>query len=148
MQSTPGRAGAIIAEGGVANALLVGENSVRLDAARLLLSTLGHSVFDAEGGGSQVLDLIDSIGMDIAFVDVSTDNVDGLEMIKALSTVHPDLGVVAIVDESGDSGSRVWDAVRSGALHVVPVPFGIRDLSFAISKALAQAPVKGRRKTA
>jgi len=97
----------------------------QLGVRRLLQELFGEEGFDVllAGHGGEALELAKRQTPTLALVDVKMPVMDGLETLRALKQVYPDLPVV-MMTAVGD-GERVAEALKSGALKAITKPFDV-----------------------
>lgn len=80
----------------------------------------------------QALRLLKSQAVDIAILDLSLPGMDGIELMREIHTLYPDIGVI-MISGHGDMES-VISAMREGALDFFPKPFKLLDIRCAIER--------------
>jgi len=86
----------------------------------MVLESAGYKV-DATGGGEEALAKSKERHYDIAFVDIQMPKMGGLELLRYLRTLRPNLAVV-ILTAYGTVGSAV-EAMKLGAVDFLEKPF-------------------------
>jgi CheY-like chemotaxis protein len=115
------------------NVLVVDDEPDVREIFRLALTRKGHEVTLAESGEAAVQRAAET-AIDLAFVDIAMPGIDGVETLKRLRALSPDLPVVMITafidggltpDERQD---RVTDALNLGARGCLRKPFGVETI--------------------
>ncbi len=106
-----------------------------------LLAQRTVEVHTADGGRAG-LAMADEIGPDVVLLDLRLPDIDGVSVLEALKSRHPDTGVI-IMTAFGQV-ERAVEAIRKGATDFLEKPFGNHDkLRFSVRRALEE--VKARR---
>jgi DNA-binding NtrC family response regulator len=105
----------------------------------LLVETLG-SVYDVEAVDSAeaAIARAESVLFSTAVVDVSLPQMSGLDLLPHLSRLCP--GITTIVVSGNCSIATAVDAMKRGAMDVLPKPFLMRDLRRLLTAAADRAP--------
>ena len=102
-----------------------------------LLERAGYRVLSA-GGSTQALCLVKQHAPDLALVDLFMPGMDGLELIQALRTAHPNCKIIAMTGGSGE-----WNyldaALLLGARATLKKPFSLQELLDTIAATLDSA---------
>ena len=98
----------------------------------------GYSVETAEDG-EKALALVQANAPDLVLLDVRMPGIDGLETLRRLRTIAPDLAVIMVTANEDVGLAR--DTLKLGALDYVAKPFDFVYLERAIMAGLAQAGV-------
>ncbi len=115
------------------NVLVVDDERDVREIFRLALSRKGHQVTLAESGEA-ALQRARETAIDLVFVDIAMPGIDGVETLRQLRALSPDLPVVMITafidgaltpDERQD---RVTDAMDLGARGCLRKPFGVETI--------------------
>jgi DNA-binding NtrC family response regulator len=93
----------------------------------MVLESAGYKV-DASGDGEDALTKSKERHYDIAFVDIQMPKMGGLELLRYLRTLRPNLAVV-ILTAYGTVGSAV-EAMKLGAVDFLEKPFDPKVLLF------------------
>ncbi|MDB4894650.1 MAG: response regulator [Firmicutes bacterium] len=72
----------------------------------------------------------------LVLLDMKMPVMDGLETLRALKSLYPDL-IVLMMTAVGD-GERVNEALSSGAVHCVSKPFDVFELRQLVQDVLAE----------
>lgn len=85
----------------------------------------------------EAMKLLQAQPMDLMLLDLKLGRYDGIQVLKEIKAVYPDLPVI-IMTGYGSIESSV-DAVKAGAYHYVSKPIAMDDLKNLMSKALEHA---------
>lgn len=86
--------------------------------------------------GREALDIIDSGGFDLAVIDLNMPDMDGLQLLAALSESFPE--IPSIIMTGFDSPVLRQELRQAGALSVLEKPLDIETLEQEIVKALTE----------
>ncbi|HZZ82931.1 MAG TPA: EAL domain-containing response regulator [Anaeromyxobacteraceae bacterium] len=114
--------------------LLVDDDPLVLRAYRRVLEQAGHEV-ESSGDGAGALALAARQHFDAVVSDVSMPSMDGLELLRRLRSIHPDLPVLLVT-----AVPRLESAVRAldhGALRYLEKPVENDVLVESVAKAVA-----------
>ena len=103
---------------------------------RLLQQTLpksGYCVEVAEGGRAAVA-LGNEQSFDLAMLDIMMPDLDGIEVLRALKAVQPEL--IVIMMSSFGSIDTAIEAMKEGAYDYIRKPFNLDELTLTIQRAL------------
>jgi ActR/RegA family two-component response regulator/glycine cleavage system H lipoate-binding protein len=103
-----------------ARLLAVDDETVVLDSLRRVLVLAGYSV-DTVESGAEALGLVRQRDYDFVFTDLKMPGMDGVEVVRAVRHLRPDIDV-AVITGYGTIETAV-DTVREGALDYVQKPF-------------------------
>lgn len=84
--------------------------------------------------GAEALKIFESEPLSLVLLDVRMPKMDGIETLKKLKTIDPDLDIL-MVTASKDIASAV-EAMKLGAFDYVTKPFEVKELLALIEKAL------------
>lgn len=117
----------------VARILCVDDEEVILDSFRKILVLDGYSV-DTVLTGQEALGLIQLHHYDFVFTDLKMPTMDGLEVVKAVKHMRPDIDVVIITGFA--TVETAVDCMKYGAMDYVQKPFTEDELLAFVKKAL------------
>lgn len=83
--------------------------------------------------GAQALDLADQHRFDIALLDVSLPDINGLELLAHLKEKHPEIEVIMLTAHA--SLESAIQAMKSGAYDYLTKPFHFNELDIHVQKA-------------
>jgi len=117
----------------VARILCVDDEEVILDSFRKILVLDGYSV-DTVLTGPEALGLIQSHHYDFVYTDLKMPTMDGVEVVKAVKHMRPDIDVVIITGFA--TVETAVDCMKFGAMDYVQKPFTEDELLAFTKKAL------------
>ncbi len=112
--------------------LVVDDEEMMRDLLDKILSREGYRIKTARDG-IEALEVLDSEAMDLIISDVKMPRMDGFELLKAVRSRHPRIGVI-IMTAYGDSHT-VKDALLLGADEYVTKPFKSHEISLVVERA-------------
>lgn len=119
----------------MAHILLVEDDPAVRETLSLMLRSVGHRVTD--GYGRDILPLLSADPADLVILDIVMPQPDGVEILKALQPLMPDLRVLAI-----SGGGRISKTVYlqlatgMGATDTLDKPFGREALLAKVDRLL------------
>jgi CheY-like chemotaxis protein len=101
------------------------------------LETAGHTVFDCENGRKAV-EHIEREHIDLLITDILMPEMDGVEAVRAIRRLRPDLPILAIsAGGPAKAGDFLGLAQAFGATETLPKPFRPEDVVAAAARLLA-----------
>jgi DNA-binding NtrC family response regulator len=117
------------------NILIIDDEDVLQDVLTTLIRKEGHKPFNARSG-EQGIDLLGKQKIDLVMLDLMLPGMSGIEVLRQIRSIDPDLVVVVITAYSSIEGAI--EAMREGAFHYIPKPFKNEEVLLAIRKGLEQ----------
>jgi len=105
----------------------------------LLMKREGFKPFTANDGES-ALKAVSSVSPDVMLLDIKLPGMDGMEVMKHLEGISPDLPVV-IITANGEIRGAV-EAMRAGAHDYLAKPFEHHEVVRVVQRALAEGKLK------
>jgi DNA-binding NtrC family response regulator len=105
------------------------------DACFQILSRQGYRV-ELAAGAKQGLSLLERVSFDAILLDLVMPDMDGLEALKKIRALDPDVEVI-IITGYGTIQSAV-ESIKAGAFHFLSKPFVPDDLRNLVSRALGK----------
>ena len=99
--------------------------------ARCLEEIEGTEVVGKVGNGLEALKAIESVHPDLVLLDVEMPEMDGIQTLQTLSALHPDIGVVMVSSVDPRVATTTMKALELGAFDFVAKPTVKRGLSGA-----------------
>jgi DNA-binding NtrC family response regulator len=122
----------------MARILVIDDDEALRTLLQRALQRVGHEVTTAEDG-AVALKAMSKSGADVVVTDIFMPQMEGIETIRALRKLYPDVAIIAMTG----GGNRRWQeylevAESFGAAAVLGKPFEIAALVALIDKALAE----------
>ncbi|MEZ4705045.1 MAG: sigma-54 dependent transcriptional regulator [Bdellovibrionota bacterium] len=117
----------------MAHILIVEDNNTMREGIVEVLSAIGHDVFGARGG-KEGLQYFETMKPEIVITDIKMDDMDGLEVLKAIRAQSPQT-IVIVITAFGTIELAVT-AMKDGAFDFIQKPFPPEMLRLKIAKAL------------
>ena len=123
----------------MAHILVIDDDPVLRRVVTLALEAAGHSVLRCENGRKAVA-FLERDHADLLVTDIVMPEMDGVETVRAVRQLDPDLPILAISGGgSFDPKDYLGIAQAFGATAILPKPFRPADLVEMVSQLLAQA---------
>ena len=116
-----------------AQILVIDDDKAMRDACFQILSRQGYQV-ELAASASQGLTLLERPSFDAILLDLVMPDMDGLEALKKIKTLDPDVEVI-IITGYGTIQAAV-ESIKAGAFHFLSKPFVPDDLRNLVSRAL------------
>jgi len=116
-----------------AQILVIDDDKALRDACYQILSRQGYQV-ELATGARQGLTLLERMSFDAILLDLVMPDLDGLEALKKLRALDPDVEVI-IITGYGTIQSAV-ECIKAGAFHFLSKPFVPDDLRNLVTRAL------------
>lgn len=113
--------------------LVIDDDEVARDSARVLLSRWGYRVTLAENG-EKGLEALKSDPPDLLVVDLQMPGISGLEVLEAVREFDP--AIVCIMVTGFATLQSAMDAMKQGAYDFLPKPFSPDELKLAVNRGL------------
>ena len=113
--------------------LIVDDEMDTLDACA---QTLGREGYEVETSDSalKALEMIKSHQYDVAITDLKMPRMDGIELLKAIKKLDPDVAVVMITGYA--TIETAVESMKEGAYDYIPKPFTPDELRIVVRKAI------------
>jgi two-component system, NtrC family, response regulator HydG len=116
-----------------AQILVIDDDKAMRDACFQILSRQGYRV-ELAASAKQGLSLLERLSFDAILLDLVMPDMDGLEALKKIRALDPDVEVI-IITGYGTIQSAV-ESIKAGAFHFLSKPFVPDDLRNLVSRAL------------
>jgi DNA-binding response OmpR family regulator len=117
--------------------LLVDDELDLLDCLKAILRRRGMDVTPCPDG-HRALDALESEPFDVVVLDEKMPGIDGLETLRRMRRLHPELPVILLTGHPSDE--LVAQAIADGAVECVMKPAEIAALVAAIRRAVLRQP--------
>lgn len=104
-----------------AKALIVDDSATMRSTLNAFLAEAGIEVIGQLATGSQLLQTIGRVAPDIVCLDYNLPDINGLELLKTIVSVHPEVSVVIITGEQAPHLRKA--AAQAGAAGFIHKPF-------------------------
>lgn len=111
--------------------LVVDDEKMMRDLVERILSKEGFAV-DTAPSGKEALKKLEKNPVDLIISDIKMPGMDGLELLKAVKSKHPDISVI-MMTAFGDTYA-VKDALLLGADEYVTKPFKSDEMTFVVER--------------
>jgi len=118
-----------------ARILAVDDEGIVLDSFRRILVLEGYNV-DTVEEGPEALNLVQRHDYDFVFTDLKMPIMDGVEVVKAVKHLRPDVDVVVITGYA--TIETAVETMKHGATEYVQKPFSAEELSEFVNRLLVK----------
>ena len=118
--------------------LIVDDEKKICDVFSRMMTREGYSVLKATSG-RKALKIVEEHTPHIIFLDIKMPELDGMEVLKQIKRLNPDIVVVILTAYGGMK--RVIEATRLGAFDYLTKPFNIDKIKIIIEKALERQAI-------
>ena len=118
-----------------AHILVIDDDKAMRDACFQILSRQGYQV-ELAASARQGLTLLERMSFDAILLDLVMPDMDGLEALKKIKALDPDVEVI-IITGYGTIQSAV-ESIKAGAFHFLSKPFVPDDLRNLVNRALGK----------
>jgi two-component system response regulator DctR len=115
-----------------ATVLLIEDNPMTQEVARMYLEELGHTLVGCAPDGEEGLNLAHSLRPDIALLDVFLPTANGFDVLKELKNQSPE--TVVIMLSGSDDAASMKQATELGAKGYLTKPFKLGDMRRVLEK--------------
>ena len=116
-----------------ANILVVDDELSMREFLQILLEKEGYRVVTT-GGGKSAINLFEKSDFDMVISDIRMPDMDGLEVLKAVKEISPDVAVLMITAFA--SMETAVHAMKLGAFDYITKPFKVDEIRYVIKNAL------------
>ena len=106
------------------------------------LETLGFEVVAVAKDGREALDKYAQHSPDIALIDLKLEGIDGIDVIRALTTQDPSAAIALLMPEDMDDPDVIVEAVRAGAKAYIKKPTSGEEMKGRLTKLLKRREEK------
>ena len=100
------------------------------------LEMLGFEVVAIAKDGREALDKFTQLKPDIALIDLALEGIDGIDVVRALTTHDPSAAVALLIPEEMDDPEVIVEAVRAGAKSYIKKPTSGEEVKRRLSNLL------------
>ena len=116
--------------------LLVDDSRTIRNIQKNVLSQLGYTDTLEAGDGVEALKILETVTPDLMLVDWNMPNMDGITLIKTVRKTDKTLPIIMVTTEA--EKSRVLEAVKAGVNNYAVKPFTAETLSEKIKQTFAK----------
>lgn len=113
--------------------LIVDDDASLRDVFENLLKALGFSTTSVDSGHNALI-LLDKKQYSFLLTDMKMPEMDGMELIKKVSSLNPDISIIAMTGFS--EGYRYVDVINAGASDFIKKPFDLEELEAKIRRII------------
>ena len=106
------------------------------------LEAIGFEVVDIAKDGREALDKFTQHNPDIALVDLELEGIDGIYVVRALTTQDPSAAVALLIPEGKDDPDVIVEAVRAGAKAYIKKPTSGEEIKERLTKLMIRREEK------
>jgi len=106
------------------------------------LETLGFEVVAVAKNGREALDKFTQLKPDIALIDLKLEGIDGIDVVRAVTTHDPSAAVALLIPEGMDDPDVIVEAVRAGAKSYMKKPTSGEEIKSRLDKMLRRREEK------
>lgn len=117
---------------GLANILVVDDEIGPRESLRMILKP-HYNIFTAENGYAAI-QMIKQTEMDVVTLDIRMPNMSGIETLKEIRLLDPDVMVI-IITGFGTLNSAI-EAIRYGVFDYIPKPFNVPEIMCIVEKSI------------
>ncbi len=115
--------------------LVVDDEAVIREGMRRILEGDGYSV-EVSASGRAAIEKIQEKDFDIVITDLKMPGMDGMEVLKTIKILQPDVPVIIITGYS--TVDTAIDAMKNGAIDYIAKPFAPEHISEKVQNAIAK----------
>ncbi|MBW1925882.1 MAG: diguanylate cyclase [Deltaproteobacteria bacterium] len=115
--------------------LIVDDDPVILDLLSEFFSRLGYQYYSA-GDGLEAMSLLEQHLITIVITDLLMPRMDGMELIREIKKLWPEIDIIAITGYSRDFNYS--DVIRAGASDFIRKPFNLDELKAKLDRIIRE----------
>ena len=100
------------------------------------LEAIGFEVVAIAKNGKEALDKFAQLNPDIALIDLALEGIDGIDVVRALTTQDPSAAVALLIPEDKDDPDIIVEAVRAGAKAYIKKPMSSEEVERRLANLL------------
>lgn len=117
----------------MSNILIVDDEQSYRQLLSLVFEGDGH-ILRTASNGREAVEMIKKEPADVIISDVKMPDMDGIDMLRAVRELHPDLGVILMTAFASVETAR--EAFKLGADDFIQKPFDVEELKLIVKKTL------------
>jgi len=124
--------------------LIVDDEAVALRNLERVMSKAGYDV-TAVQSGEEALVLIEAQEFDLLLTDLRMEKVDGMRLLKACRTWHPESEVIMITGYA--SAQSAVEAMKQGAFYYITKPFRLDEVRKVVAEAMEKIRLRNENRS-
>lgn len=116
--------------------LLVDDSKMSRNMLRAILEEAGYSIVGEAGNGADAIEMYKQCKADLVTLDITMPEMDGIEALKELQKIDPD--VKAIMITAAGQQSKLIEALKCGAKRFITKPFEKEEIITNISDVMKE----------
>ena len=100
------------------------------------LEAIGFEVVDIAKDGREALEKFTQHSPDITLIDLDLEGIDGIAVVRTLTTQNPSAAVALLIPEGKDDPDVIVEAVRAGAKAYIKKPTSGEEIKGRLTKLL------------
>lgn len=124
--------------------LIVDDEEVALRNLERVMSKAGYSV-TAVQSGEEALALLETQDFDLLLTDLRMEKVDGMRLLKACRSLHPDSEVIMITGYA--SAQSAVEAMKQGAFYYITKPFRLDEVRKVVAEAMEKIRLRNENRS-
>ena len=120
---------------GVSNILVVDDEAVIREGMRRILESEGFRV-ETSASGRAAVEKIQEREFDVVITDLKMPGMDGIEVLKAIKILQPDVPVIIITGYA--TVDTAVEAMKNGAFDYIAKPFTSEQITEKVQKSIAE----------
>ncbi len=117
--------------------LVVDDEAVIREGMRRILESDGYCV-ETSASGKTALEKMQERDFDVVITDLKMPGMDGIEVLKAIKILQPDVPVLMITGYA--TVDTAVEAMKYGAFDYIAKPFTLEQISEKVRKAMLSRP--------
>ena len=106
------------------------------------LESLGFEVVAVAKDGREALDKFAQFSPDIALIDLELEGIDGIAVVRALTTLNSSAAIALLMPEKMDDPDVIVEAVRAGAKAYIKKPTSGEEIKGRLTRLLKRSEGK------
>ncbi len=112
--------------------LVVDDEPLQREILKTILDDEGYETYTASSGG-EGLEVVKRLNPDVILTDLKMEDMDGIEVLKIIKKMIPELPVVMLTGHGSEQAAR--DGIQFGAFDYLTKPCELEDLVNKIKEA-------------
>ena len=121
--------------------LVIDDDDKGREFLNAFLTYKGYQVYQASDAQKGLV-MVDELGIDLVITDLMMPKLNGLEFIKKLKSVHPD--VVTIVCSAYKTNEMTANLLKAGAFFCLDKPFNLEEIETHVKRGLEHRTLQSK----